>query len=43
MRIAIIGAGAAGIVAAITAKRLNKDLHIDMFDANKAIVKNKDK
>ena len=39
MRIAIIGAGAAGIVAAITAKRLNKDLHIDMFDANKAIGK----
>ena len=39
MRIAIIGAGAAGIVAAITAKRLNNDLHIDMFDANKAIGK----
>ncbi len=39
MRIAIVGAGAAGIVAAITAKRLNKDLHIDMFDANKAIGK----
>ena len=39
MKIAIIGAGAAGIIAAITAKRLNKDLHIDLFDANKAIGK----
>ena len=39
MRIAIVGGGAAGIVAAITSKRLNKDLHIDIFDANKAIGK----
>ena len=39
MKIAIIGAGAAGIIAAITAKRLNKNLHIDLFDANKAIGK----
>lgn len=39
MKIAIIGAGAAGIIAAITAKRLNKNLNIDLFDANKAIGK----
>ena len=39
MKIAIIGAGAAGIIAAITAKRLNKNLHIDLFDANKGIGK----
>ena len=39
MKIAIIGCGAAGIMAAITAKRLNKDLQIDMFDANKGIGK----
>ncbi|OCL89360.1 BaiN/RdsA family NAD(P)/FAD-dependent oxidoreductase [Arcobacter porcinus] len=39
MKIAIIGAGAAGIMAAITAKRLNKDLQIDIFDANKSIGK----
>lgn len=39
MKIAIIGAGAAGIMAAITAKRLNKDIDIDMFDANKGIGK----
>ncbi|PUE65725.1 BaiN/RdsA family NAD(P)/FAD-dependent oxidoreductase [Arcobacter caeni] len=39
MRIAIIGAGAAGIMAAITAKRLNKNLQIDLFDANKSIGK----
>lgn len=39
MKIAIIGAGASGIIAAITAKRLNKDLQIDMFDANKSIGK----
>ena len=39
MKIAIIGAGAAGIIAAITAKRLNKDLQIDLFDANKGIGK----
>ncbi|QKF72256.1 flavoprotein, HI0933 family [Aliarcobacter faecis] len=39
MKIAIIGAGASGIIAAITAKRLNKDLQIDIFDANKSIGK----
>lgn len=39
MKIAIIGSGAAGIMAAITAKRINKDLRIDMFDANKSIGK----
>ena len=39
MKIAIIGAGAAGIIAAITAKRLNKNLNIDLFDANKGIGK----
>ena len=39
MKIAIIGAGAAGIIACITAKRLNKNLHIDLFDANKGIGK----
>ena len=39
MKIAIIGAGAAGIVAAITAKRLNKNLQIDIFDTNKSIGK----
>ena len=39
MKIAIIGCGAAGIMAAITAKRLNKNLQIDMFDANKGIGK----
>ena len=39
MKIAIIGCGAAGIMATITAKRLNKDLQIDMFDANKGIGK----
>ena len=39
MKIAIIGAGAAGIMAAITAKRLNKNLQIDLFDANKGIGK----
>ena len=39
MKIAIIGAGAAGIMAAITAKRLNKNLQIDLFDANKSIGK----
>ena len=38
-RIAIIGAGAAGIIAAITAKNENKDLHIDLFDINNAIGK----
>ena len=39
MKIAIIGGGAAGIMAAITAKRLNKNLQIDLFDANKSIGK----
>jgi len=39
LKIAIIGCGAAGIMAAITAKRLNKNLQIDMFDANKGIGK----
>ncbi len=39
MKIAIIGAGAAGVMAAITAKRLNKNLQIDIFDINKAIGK----
>jgi predicted Rossmann fold flavoprotein len=39
LKIAIIGAGAAGIIAAITAKRLNKNLNIDLFDANKGIGK----
>ena len=39
MKIAIIGAGAAGIIASITAKRLNKNLQIDLFDANKSIGK----
>lgn len=39
MKIAIIGAGAAGIIAAITAKRLNKDLEIDLFDINSGIGK----
>ena len=39
MKIAIIGAGAAGIMACITAKRLNKNIQIDLFDANKGIGK----
>lgn len=39
MKIAIIGAGAAGIIAAITAKRANKNLYIDIYDANKGIGK----
>ena len=39
MKIAIIGAGAAGIIAAITAKRINKNVEIDLFDANKGIGK----
>lgn len=39
MKIAIIGAGAAGIIAGITAKRENKDLQIDLFDINSAIGK----
>lgn len=39
MKIAIIGAGASGIISAITAKRSNKDLQINIFDANKSIGK----
>ena len=39
MKIAIIGGGAAGIIAAITAKRLNRDLQVDIFDENKSIGK----
>ena len=39
MKIAIIGAGAAGIIAAITAKRLNNDIQVDLFDANRGIGK----
>lgn len=39
MKIAIIGAGAAGIIAGIIAKRLNKNIQIDLFDANKGIGK----
>lgn len=39
MKIAIIGAGASGIMAGITAKRLKGNIHIDMFDANKGIGK----
>lgn len=39
MKIAIIGAGAAGLMAGITAKRLNKNLHIDIFDNNNGIGK----
>ena len=39
MKIAIIGGGASGIMAAITAKRLNKNIEIDIFDANKSIGK----
>ncbi len=38
-KIAIIGAGAAGIMVAIIAKRLNKDLEIDIFEINKSIGK----
>ena len=38
-KIAIIGAGAAGIVAAITAKRQNSKVEIDIFDNNKSIGK----
>ncbi len=38
-KIAIIGAGAAGIIAAITAKRDNKNLQIDLIDYNHGIGK----
>lgn len=39
MKTAIIGAGAAGIMAAITAKRLNPKHTIELFDINNAIGK----
>lgn len=39
MKIAIIGAGAAGIMASLTAKRENKNLEIDLFDNNTGIGK----
>ena len=39
MKIAIIGAGASGIVAAIMAKRTNKNIQIDLFDINKSVGK----
>ena len=39
MKIAIIGAGAAGVMAGITAKRLNKNIQVDIFDINTAIGK----
>jgi len=39
MKIAIIGAGAAGLIAAITAKRTNKNIQIDLFDNNNGIGK----
>lgn len=39
MKIAVIGAGASAIVATIVAKRLNKNLQIDIFDSNKSIGK----
>ncbi len=39
MKVAIIGAGAAGIIAGITAKRENKNIHIDLFDINNGIGK----
>ncbi|QKF83462.1 NAD(P)/FAD-dependent oxidoreductase [Halarcobacter ebronensis] len=39
MKIAIIGAGAAGIMAALTAKKENKNLEIELFDINDAIGK----
>lgn len=39
MKIAIIGAGAAGIMAAIISKRENKNLQIDIFDSNNGIGK----
>lgn len=39
MKIAIVGGGAAGVIAAIIAKRLNKNLEIDLFEANNQIGK----
>ncbi|MGB0990598.1 MAG: NAD(P)/FAD-dependent oxidoreductase, partial [Halarcobacter sp.] len=38
-KIAIIGAGAAGLIASITAKSENPSLEIDLFDINNAIGK----
>ena len=38
-KIAIIGAGAAGLIAAITAKQKSQSLQIDLFDINNAIGK----
>ncbi len=38
-KIAIIGAGASGLIAAITAKRENPKLHIDLFDINSGVGK----
>ena len=39
MKIAIIGAGAAGLITAITAKRTDKNIDIDVFDNNNGIGK----
>lgn len=39
MKIAIIGAGAAGIMASITAKKENQDIDVELFDINDAIGK----
>ena len=39
LKIAIIGAGASGIVAAIQAKRNNNNINIDLFDINKSVGK----
>jgi len=39
MKIAIIGAGAAGIMASIIAKREDKNINIDLFDINNSIGK----
>lgn len=39
MKIAIIGAGAAGIIAGLTSKKENKNLQIDIFDSNNGIGK----
>ena len=39
MKIAIIGGGASGIIMQSQQKRLNKNIEIDIFDANKSIGK----
>lgn len=39
MKIAIIGAGACGIVASIIAKQQNSSIEIDLFDINKSVGK----